>query len=140
MELTKRDKPFIWDGHCEAAFQAVKQALIGPEIMGFPINEGGEFLLDFDASGVGIVAVLQQVQDKRERVIAYASRALDQAERNYCMNEKELLAVIYFVQYFRQYLLVMRFAVRTNQQVLIWLFSLKEPNGKIAKWLDFGTL
>jgi hypothetical protein len=136
VELTKKDMPFIWGEHCEIAFQAVKQTLTGPEIMGFPINEGGEFRLDVDASGVGIGAVLQQVQDRRERVIAYASRALSKAERNYRITEKELLAVVYFVQYFRQYLLGRKFVIRTDHQALVWLFSLKEPSGKIARWIE----
>lgn len=79
--------------------------------MGYPLNEG-MFYLDVDASGVGIGAVLAQYQKNRERVISYESRALSRSEKNYCITEKELLAVVYFVQYFRQYLLGRRFTVK----------------------------
>lgn len=89
-----------------------------------------------DASGTGIGGVLSQMQDERERVISYASRAMNKAERNYCVTEGELLAVVYFMQYFRQYLLGRHFVVRTDHQALIWLFRLKEPNGKIARWIE----
>ena len=69
-------------------------------------------MLDVDAFDIGIGGILHQVQDGRERVIAYASRALNKAEKNYCITEKEFLAVRYFIKYFRQYLLGRRFLVR----------------------------
>ena len=71
----------------------------------------------------------------RENVIAYASRSLNKAEKNYCITE-ELLAIRYFIEYYRQYLLGRRFRVRSDHQALIWLFRLKEPRGKIARWLE----
>jgi hypothetical protein len=73
------------------------------------------------------------VQDGRLRVIAYGSRTLNKTEKNYCITDKELLAVRYFIQYYRQYLLGRTFTVRTDHQALIWLFSLKEPKGRKAK-------
>ncbi|XP_052778481.1 uncharacterized protein LOC128215916 [Mya arenaria] len=118
IDLTKKDRPFQWTVACEDAFIALKQALIGPDIMGYPLNEAGSFYLDTDASGVGLGAVLSQIQSGRERVIAYASRATNKAERNYCITEQELLAVVFFIQYFRQYLLGRRFVVRTDHQAL----------------------
>jgi transposase InsO family protein/DNA-binding MarR family transcriptional regulator len=136
VDLTKKGKDFIWDASCENSFEALKKALVSPDVMGYPLNESGQFILDVDASGIGIGGVLQQIQGERERVIAYASRSLNKAERNYCITEKELLAVVFFIQYFRQYLLGRRFLVRSDHQALVWLFSLKEPNGKIARWIE----
>jgi len=136
VELTKKGKEFIWSEESQTAFELLKAALVSPEVMGYPLNEGGTFYLDVDASGTGIGGVLAQLQEGRERVISYASRALSKAERNYCITELELLAVVFFMQYFRQYLLGRKFVVRTDHQALIWLFSLKEPNGKIARWLE----
>lgn len=136
INLTKKGKDFIWSMECEQAFCALKKALISPDVMGYPLNKGGLFILDTDACGVGIGSVLAQEQQGRERVISYASRGLNKAERNYCITEKELLAVVFVIQYFRQYLLGRRFLVRTDHQALVWLFSLKEPNGKIARWIE----
>lgn len=135
-DLTKKDSAFIWTDTCEEAFRRIKKTLMGPDIMGYPMNEGGLFYLDTDASGTGIGAVLSQMQAGRERVIAYASRGMNKAERNYCITEQELLAVIYFIQYFRQYLLGRHFVVRSDHQALVWLFKLKEPSGKIARWIE----
>ncbi|MCG7869970.1 MAG: reverse transcriptase, partial [Candidatus Thiodiazotropha taylori] len=136
VELTKKGKKFIWDAACDRSFEMVKKALISSEVMGYPLNDAGEFVLDVDASDIGIGGILHQVQGGKEKVIAYASRSLNRAERNYCITEKELLAVRFFIEYFRQYLLGRKFLVRTDHQALIWLFKLKEPRGKIARWIE----
>ena len=104
VELTKKGKRFIWSEACQHSFESIKKALVSADVMGFPLNEAGELVLDVDASEIGIGGILHQVQDGKERVKAYASRPLNKAEKNYCM-EKELLAVRYFIEYFRQYLL-----------------------------------
>lgn len=109
---------------------------MGENMMGYQLNDGSEFILDTDSSCFGIGSVLAQTCAGRERVIAYASRAMNKAEHNYCITEKELLAVVFFVQYFRQYLLGRTFVVRTDHQALVWLFSLKEPSGKIDRWIE----
>ena len=114
----------------------LKKALISTDVMGYPFNEDGEFILDVDASDKGISAVLHQIQEGQEKVIAYASRSVNKAESNYCITEKELLAVRFFIEYFRQYLLGRRFLVRSDHQSLVWLFRLKEPRGKIARWIE----
>ena len=136
VELTKKGKKFIWSTACEELFEKLKKELISSHIMGYPMNDAGEFILDVDASDLGIRGILHQVHGERERVIVYASRPLNKAERNYCITEKELLAVRFFIEYFRQYLFGRKFRVRTDHQALIWLFKLKEPQGKIARWIE----
>lgn len=69
-----------------------KQVLTEPDVLANPFNDNGHFLLDTDASDYAIGAVLTQVQNGVERVIAYGSRALSKAEKNYCITDKELLA------------------------------------------------
>ena len=63
------------------------------------------YVLDTDVSNHSIGAVLSQIQPGEERVIAYGSRTYGKAEINYCMTRKELLAVVYFMKLFKQYLL-----------------------------------
>ena len=134
-ELTKKSNKFLWSDSCQQAFDKLKQAFVSPELMAYP-RDTGDFILDTDACDTAIGAVLSQIQDGHLRVIAYGSRTLNQAEGNYCITDKELLAVRYFIEYYRQYLLGRTFTVRTDHQALIWLFSLKEPKGRIARWVE----
>ena len=55
--------------------------------MSYPCDDG-EYILDSDASDFSIGAVLIQVQDGQTKVIAYGSRTLNKAERNYCITDK----------------------------------------------------
>ena len=55
--------------------------------------------MDTDASHKAIGAVLSQVQDGKERVVAYGSFVLSTAQRN-CVTRKELLAIVVFTKHF----------------------------------------
>jgi len=94
------------------------------------------YCLDTDASDKSIGAVLSQVQDGQERVIAYAGRSLSKNEINYCAYRKELLAVVYFTRHFKQYLLSSRFLLRTDNSSVSWLQKTPEPLGQNARWLE----
>ena len=104
VNLTKKDKPFKWTEECQLAFEDIKQVLISPDVMAFPTDDG-QFILDSDASDETIGAVLMQIQSGVEKVIAYGSQTLGKAERNYCATDRELLAVKYFMEYYKHYLL-----------------------------------
>ena len=74
-------------------------------------RDEGTYILDTDASNVGLGAVLSQEQDGQEVVLAYASRTLSRAERNYDVTRRELLAVVYGLKVYRQYLLGRHFMI-----------------------------
>ena len=115
--LTKEKVPFVWTSECEVAFNHLKQTLVGPEIMANPL-ERGQFILDTDASLKTIGAILSQIHEGKEHVIAYGSRTLSPTERNYCVTDRELQAVLYFTKYYRYYLKRNTFTVRTDHQAL----------------------
>ena len=75
IQLTKKDRSFKWTDECQRSFDWLKEELTGPEIMAYPTNLG-EFILDTNASLDTVGAILLQVQDGVERVIAYGSRTL----------------------------------------------------------------
>ena len=118
--LTRKDVQFHWSADCETAFTELKNRLTNAPILALPTDHDS-FVLDTDASGNSIGAVLSQVQDGVERVICYGSRLCSTAEQNYDVTRRELLAVIYFLKVYRPYLLGRKFLLRTDHSALQWL-------------------
>jgi len=134
-DLMKKDAVFIWTSEAQTAFEMLKEALTSPPILAMP-NDNDEFILDADASEKSTGAVLSQIQDGVERVISYAGKTLDKREVNYCITRKELLAVVFALKHFKQYLLGRHFKVRTDHAPLTWLKLTPEPIGQQARWLE----
>ena len=135
VELTKKGKIFQWTDQCQTVFEKIKMLLTNAPIMAHPQNSG-LYILDTDACDVSIGAVLSQIQDGTEKVIAYGSKSLNKHEKNYCVTDRELLAVRHFTEHFRSYLLGRKFLIRTDHQALKWLFTMKEPKCRIARWIE----
>ena len=135
-KLTKKGTKFVWGKEQEASFNDMKDCLTSSPILGFPQENWGPLILDTDASGFAIGGVLSQIQEGEERVIAYASHALNPAQQHYCTTKRELYAVVYFLQHFKQYLLGRRFILRSDHAPLKWLCSFREPEGILARWLS----
>src|SRR6218665_637613 len=132
--LTRKDVRFNWTHECDEAFEQLKTALTEAPVLALPLDEG-QFVLDTDASGEAIGAVLSQVQEGVERVICYGSRVCSLPEQNYDVTRRELLAIIYFLKLYRPYLLGRRFLLRTDHSALQWLRRTPLPIGQQARWL-----
>ena len=103
--LTEDGAPFLWTEECQSAFEKLRHLLTTTPMLAYP-DFNWPFILDTDTSGVGIGAILSQVDGEgRERLIACGSRVLSKAERQYCVTRRELLAVVSFVKQFQPYLL-----------------------------------
>jgi len=134
--VDSKEYTFKWDNSCEVAFQSLKDSLITAPMLAFPTSDG-TYILDTDASQTGVGAVLSQIQkDGEERVIAYSSRTLNRAQRNYCTTKRELLAVVIFLCQFRHYLYGQKMILRTDHASLKWLINFKNPEGIIARWIS----
>ena len=134
-QLTKKATDFTWDDRCQRTFEKLQSALCEAPILSYPMDRGG-FILDCDASDIGIGGVLSQVQDGEEKPICYGSKKLDRQQQRYCITRKELLAAVTFIHQFRHYLLGQEFELRTDHNSLRWLFSFKDPQGQMARWLE----
>ncbi|CAF4542474.1 unnamed protein product, partial [Didymodactylos carnosus] len=91
-------------------------------------------MLQLDACDYGLGAVLAQNIERREHVIAYASRTLQPCERKYSAPERECLAIVWGTQHFRPYLEGRPFEVWTDHRSLQWLRSIKDPTSRLARW------
>ncbi|KAK3095582.1 hypothetical protein FSP39_016324 [Pinctada imbricata] len=134
-KLTEKNQNFRWTNECEIAFQKLKQALVSAPILAYPQSEG-KFILDTDASNLGMGAVLSQIQGNQEKVICYFSKTFSKSERHYCVTRKELLAIVAAIKQFHHYLYGRNFLVRSDHGALRWLFNFKKPEGQMARWLE----
>ena len=87
-DMTKANAKWNWDANCEAAFLTLKEKLTTASVLAYPDENRGEFILDCDASNSGIGAVLSQLQDGAERVIAYASQTLKSGKAKILRDKK----------------------------------------------------
>ena len=119
--LTRKNVPWKWTQEEEDAFQFLKKCLINPPILRYP-DFSREFLIHTDASGYGVGSVLSQMHkengEEKEVVIAYASRHLNDVEKNWSTIEKEAYAIVYAVKQFYPYLYGRRFQVLSDHKPL----------------------
>lgn len=135
VEMQKRGVAFEWNLERVAAVDAIKQALVSAPCLAAP-RWDSEFILTTDWSCAAVGAVLSQVDPVTglEHPIAFASRALTAAERNYAPTEGECLAVKWAVEKFRYYLHGRKFRLRVDHQALVWLDSARFTNSKLERW------
>ena len=131
--LTRKDALFHWSEDCQAAFDQLKARLTTSPITAFP-DFSQEFRLYTDASTAGLGAILAQVREGKERIICYASRALNKAEKSYPATKLECLAIVWAVAKFRPYLMAMPFEVFTDHYALQWLKTMRTGSVLLHRW------
>lgn len=130
--LLRKDTPWFWDSHCQNAYQEVKD-MLAANVMLTHYDPEKPLQLGCDASPYGVGAVLSHVeQDGSTKPIAYASRTLSDAERNYSQLEKEGLALVFGVQKFHPYIYGRHFQLATDHKPLQCIFGPKRGIPTIA--------
>ena len=82
--LTEKGQKFVWNNDCELPVETLNTHLTKAPILAYP-DFLKPFILDTDASDIGIGAVLSQIHDGKERVVCYGSRSLTKPEGKYCV-------------------------------------------------------
>ena len=134
--LRKTSKNFNWTAECDISFSLLKAKLTSPPILAYP-HFTDPFIVSTDASDKAIGGVLSQLRDGHERVIAYWSRQLSKAERNYSTIEREALAAVGAIKEFYPYLYGFPFTLITDHNPLTSLKGIKDTGGRLARWLLF---
>ena len=138
-ELLKKDKPFSWTEGADQAFKSLKQGFSSNALLILPDREN-PFLLYTDCSKQALGAALHQRDAQgKEKPIAFYSRTLTAAEKNYPIYDKEMLAIKASLQHWRHLL------VQTDIPIKIYcdhknLTYFKQPqllNERQARWQEF---
>ena len=97
-ELLREDQEFVWTKECNISFETLKRKLVEAPILRFP-NWSTKFHVHIDASGLAIGEILTQLGDNgMDYPIAYSSRKLNKAKRNYSTIEREALGMFFALQ------------------------------------------
>ncbi len=111
-----------WSQRHATSFKQVKEAVASETVLAhfdpnLPVH------LACDASPYGVGAVLSHItEDGNDRPIAFASRSLSPAEKNYAQMEREALAIVFGVKKFNQYLEGRKFTLVTDNEPLLAIF------------------
>ena len=88
-----------------------------------------------NASDLAIGEVLGQREEGKPYVVYYASKTLNEAQRNYTTIEKELLAVVYALDKFRAYLVGSDIIIFTDRSTLKYLLTKKNAKARLIRWV-----
>ena len=124
-----KDVKFVWTNDHSDAVQKLKVAITSPQCLAI-FDRDLETTLTTDACDYALGAVLSQKHTAGERPVAFISRLLVDAELNYNMWEKELLAVVWAIKEFRPYLTAHHFTLLTDNKPSMHI--LKSTNLKLS--------
>jgi len=100
----KEKKKWKWEEEHQQAFDELKNKIISQLVLSL-LKKEGKFRVKIDVSEYAIEGVLSQEQEGKWRPIAFLSRTMQPAERNYEIYDKELLAIVEVLSKWKQYLL-----------------------------------
>ena len=134
-EATKKTAPdrVQFSNVMYAEFCYLKDVLCSIPSLTLPVSSDN-FVLQTDASGVGLGAVLSVIREGVEWPVAYYSRKLQPRETRYSATELEGLAVVDAVLHYDAYLVTHPFVIETDHCALQFLNTAQHANGRIARW------
>ena len=131
-KVLEKDATFEWDLECQQRFEELKTHLTTALIVRTP-NWQLRFEVMCDASDLAVGAVLGQRTEGKPYVVYYASKTLNEAQRNYTTTEKELLAVVYALDKFCAYLLGAEIIIFTDHSTLKYLLTKKNGKARLIR-------
>jgi hypothetical protein len=118
--------PWKWSNACRKEFQDVKDAISEKALLTH-YDPKRPVKIMTDASPYGVAAVLIQ-----EKPVAYASRTLNEHERNYSQLDKEALGIIFALQKFHMYLYGRHFTILTDNKPVKHIMGPESSIPKLA--------
>src|SRR5258707_10413523 len=137
--LTRKTQRWVWGSPEQEAFNALKKAITSTPILTFP-SQSGCFCLKCDASNFVTRAVLSQAQaDGTHQPIAFMSKGFSDAEHNYQIHDKEMLAIMHALDEWHHFLegMTEKFEILTDHQNLAYFQDTQKLNCWQVHWSLF---
>jgi hypothetical protein len=133
--LLRKSVKWKWGAEKQQAFEQVKLLFLDTVMLRHPVI-GERFYIETDASTYGLGAVVYQLdKEGNKRIIPCASRTLKPCERNYCVSEIELLAIIYSLSKFRYFVAGSPITIRSDHRRLSYLQNCRIVSGRLSRWI-----
>ena len=137
-ELLRKNSRWTWGPEQKEAFQKAKSMLTSSKVLTH-YDPAKPLILSCDASLYGVGAVLSHQMGEGEHLIAFVSRSLAPAEKNYSQIDKEALAIVFGVKHFHQYLFGQSFTIKSDHKPLQHLLGEKKgipamASARIQRW------
>ena len=118
-QLTGKEE-WKWGAEQQTTFDTLQKGIMERPVLAIPVDDG-PYWVEADSSDFALGAVLSQQQSDKWHPIAYLSKSLTEAERNYDIYDKELLAIMTALAKWRHYLLTGKeFEIWTDHQNLCY--------------------
>ncbi len=135
-QLLQKGQPFIWADKQQQAFESLKQAVSQKPVLILP-DPALPYTVTTDASGFAVGGTLAQDQGQGLQPIAFLSKKMLPAERNYPVHEQELLAIIIALKSWRHYVSGRPFHILTDHHSLTYLQTQPHLSPRQTRWLEF---
>jgi hypothetical protein len=134
--LLRKDDPGIWTLAHAISYDAIKYDIAWSKGL-YQIDYKLPIFVCTDACKEGIGGYIYQKLpgSDDERVVLYYSRSTADAEKQWDTRELELLAAIATMEQFHYYLDGQRFTLETDHNNLRWIMNIKNPQGRLARWI-----
>jgi len=137
-DLTRKNEQFIWTDECNNAFLELKKACSNYPVLRTP-DWTKQFVMETDASGYALGVVIAQEFEDGIHPIAFHSRSLLPAEKNYDAHDKELAGIIFGFKCGHPLFLRATHAIciRTDHKNLQYFRDPRKITGRQARWIEF---
>lgn len=133
-----KKNPFIWSSEQDNAFSTLKKCFSSHPILVY-FDPNKEVITETDASTYAIGGVISQYVDNKLHPVAFFSRKLKDAERNYTVYDLELLAIVSLFKEYRHYLLGTKFPIKvfTDHRNLLFEKKPEHLSPRHIRWSEF---
>ena len=138
--LLRKNTKFIWTTESHKAFDEIKSKFSSAPVLAYP-NREIPFMVETDSSNFAIGAILSQTSTKDNKIhpVAFFSRALNHAERNYPIYDKELLAIVSALEHWRHLLkgTDIPFSIFSDHRNLLYQKKPEKMSQRLVRWSIF---